>query len=107
MRELIHWVQAVYNLIQRLPILRTVIRENPAGGPGLDTSYPYDTGLYAEEWPYSDALSPTIETSGNNSLNFTMYLMSPNPLTTGGSIASANCFCFLDRNRKRRMELDR
>ncbi len=78
------WVQVIQSYSE-IANLEDGHQENCTGGPGLDTSYPYDTGLYAEDGP-SDALSPTIETSGNNSLNFTMYLMW-NPLTTGGSIA--------------------
>jgi hypothetical protein len=45
-----------------------------AGGPGLDTSVPYSTGLSAEDGP-EDALAPTVQTSENDSLNFQMYLM--------------------------------
>ena len=61
------------------------------GGPGLDTQYPYETGLHSEDG-YVDPIDSTYEKEERTNSEFHMYLMW-NPLTDGsipvplGSIA--------------------
>jgi hypothetical protein len=51
------------------------------GGPGLDTQYPYETGLYAEDGPL-DPIDPTLQKTVIETADFQMYFMW-NPQTTG------------------------
>ncbi len=55
-----------------------------SGGPALDTSYPYVTGLTTTDTP-SDAISLPNETGVNDTRSFQMYLMW-NPQTESTSI---------------------
>ena len=77
------WVQIV-NSVTDYDYYSDGSKKTCTGGPALDTSYPYGTGLTADDSP-SDAISDTNESGVNDTRNFQMYLMW-NPQTDSTSI---------------------
>jgi hypothetical protein len=74
------WVQLVQSL-NETGYLNDGTQITCTGGPGLDTVYPYVTGLYAEDGPTSP-LDSTLQNAENDVANYQMYLMW-NPQTSG------------------------
>lgn len=77
------WVQLIQSLTET-GYLNDGTTSTCTAGPGLDTVYPYDSGLSAEDGP-TDPLYSTIENKTVDQINYQMYLMW-NPQTGGNSI---------------------
>jgi hypothetical protein len=76
------WVQLIQSLTQTA-YLNDGTQYVCTAGPGLDTVYPYDSGLYAEDGP-TEILDSTIENHAVDAIDFQMFFMW-NPKTTDGS----------------------